>query len=53
MAIKGIRFKKIYESSSSKQQRLDNMSINNEDNNSPKQKCYRFTNVFKETNSYA
>lgn len=53
MAIEGIMTEKIYESSSSKQQRSENMSINNEDNSSPKQECYRFTNVFKETNSYA
>lgn len=53
MAIEGIRSEKISESSSSKQQRSENMSINNEDNSSPKQECYRFTNVFKETNSYA
>ena len=52
MALEGIRSEKISESSSSKKQRSENMSINNEDNRPPKQECYRFTNVFKETNSY-
>jgi hypothetical protein len=52
-AIEGIRSERICESSSSKQQLSENMCSQNEDHSSPKQECYRFTSVFKETNSYA
>lgn len=52
-AIEGIRSEKICESSSSKQQISENMCSKKEDHSSPEWECYRFTNVFKETNSCA